>query len=95
MEASCLICVIRVILNAKPPGYIVTAELPRLWEISHAAKAEVSAQRKCQGRKCVREMPLRPSPSAPGVGELPPLDEKIGSVEEDLKRSPGTSCVAL
>lgn len=95
MEASCLICVIHVILNAKPPCYVVTAKLSRLWEISHAAEAEVSVQRKCEGRKCVRKMPLRPSLSALGVGELPPLDEKIGSVEEDLKRRCGASCVAL
>lgn len=95
MDTSCLICVICVILNAKPPCYIVTAELPQLWEISHAVEAEVSAHRKCQDRKCVREMPLRPSPSALGDGELPPLDEKIGSVEGDLKRRCGRSCVAL
>lgn len=95
MEASFLICVIRMIWNAKPTCYIVTAEWPLLWEISHAAEAEVSVQRKCQGRKCVRETPLRPSLSALGLVELPPLDEKIGSVEEDFKRSCGTSCTSL
>lgn len=60
---------------------MVKVELPLLWQIAYEAKAELSAQRKCQGGKCVRELPVRPSHSAQLGGG------KVSGMEEDCKEA--------